>query len=127
MDDIIVTGDDHEEIQNLKSKLTKEFKIKDLGSLRYFLGIEVAWSKEGLYVSQRKYILDLLEHIGMLSCKPLDTPIDHNNKLRINLDGVLVDERRYQRLVGKLIETCLIQGQTLHILSVSWVNSCMLP
>ena len=42
MDDIIVTGDDHEEIQNLKSKLTKEFKIKDLGSLRYFLGIEVA-------------------------------------------------------------------------------------
>ena len=41
VNDIIVTRDDHEEIQDLKDKLAKEFKIKDLGSLRYFLGIEI--------------------------------------------------------------------------------------
>ena len=54
-------------------------------------------------MSQRKYILDLLEQIGMFGCKPLDTPIDHNHKLGINLDRVLVDKRRYRRLVGNLI------------------------
>ena len=58
VDDIILTGNDIKEMKLLKTKLAKEFEIKDLGKLRYFLGIEVAQSKKGIYVSQRKYILD---------------------------------------------------------------------
>ena len=60
VDDIIVTGNDEEEIQRLKTYLSNEFEIKDLGSLKYFLGNEVACSKGGIFISQQKYILDVL-------------------------------------------------------------------
>jgi len=64
VDDIIVTGDNQLEINNLKGMLAKEFEIKNLGNLRYFLGMEIARSKEGIFVSQRKYTLDLLKKLG---------------------------------------------------------------
>ncbi|CAL2268732.1 unnamed protein product [Prunus armeniaca] len=102
-DDIIMTGDDIEEISKLKIQLAKEFDIKDLGTLRYFLGIEVAHSKEGIFISQRKYVLDLLTETGMLACKPADTPIEQNHRLGEQTDDTPVDRGRYQRLVGKLI------------------------
>ncbi|RVX00860.1 Retrovirus-related Pol polyprotein from transposon TNT 1-94 [Vitis vinifera] len=58
VDDIILTGDHEEKIDLLKKLLTKEFEIKDPGNLKYFLGMEIARSKKGIAVSQRKYILD---------------------------------------------------------------------
>ncbi|KAI5341577.1 hypothetical protein L3X38_009452 [Prunus dulcis] len=74
VDDMIVTGDDQAEMQNLQKYLASEFEIKSLGDLKYFLGIEVARSKYGIFLSQRKYILDLLVETGMLDSKPIDTP-----------------------------------------------------
>ena len=103
VDDIILTGDDQKEMERLKTSLATEFEIKDLGSLRYFLGMEVARSRKGIVVSQRKYILDLLKETGMSSCKPADTPIDPNKKLGDSKQGDPVDAGQYQRLVGKLI------------------------
>ena len=75
VDDIILTGDDVMEMNRLKKSLASEFKIKDLGLLRYFLGMEVARSKKGIVVPQRKYILDLLKERGMSDCRPLNTPM----------------------------------------------------
>ncbi|RVW30562.1 Retrovirus-related Pol polyprotein from transposon RE1 [Vitis vinifera] len=69
--------------QNLKKYLSEEFEVKDLGNLKYFLGMEVARSRKGIVVSQRKYILDLLKETGMLGCKPIDTPMDSQKKLGI--------------------------------------------
>ncbi|RVX23717.1 Retrovirus-related Pol polyprotein from transposon RE1 [Vitis vinifera] len=103
VDDIIVTGNDEEEISRLKTILSKEFEIKDLGTLRYFLGMEVARSSKGIFVSQRKYTLDLLKETGMLGCKPSNTPMDPFNKIGSKEDMVAVDKGRYQRLVGRLI------------------------
>ncbi|KAH9769750.1 protein kinase domain-containing protein [Citrus sinensis] len=103
VDDIILTGDDTEEMSILKQCLAKEFEIKDLGQLRYFLGMEVARSTKGIMVSQRKYTLDLLKKTGMSGCKPADTPINPNVKLGEMKRGVHVDTGRYQGLVGKLI------------------------
>uniref|UniRef100_A0A2N9G8E4 Reverse transcriptase Ty1/copia-type domain-containing protein n=1 Tax=Fagus sylvatica TaxID=28930 RepID=A0A2N9G8E4_FAGSY len=103
VDDIVVTGNDIMEMGKLKTYLAKEFEIKDLGTLRYFLGIEVARSKEGIFVSQRKYVLDLLVETGMLACKPIDTPIEQNHRLGEDVDDTPVDRERYQKLVGKLI------------------------
>ena len=60
IDDIIIIGDDYDEMEQLKEFLSEEFELKDLGTLKYFLGMEVARSRVGIVVSQRKYILDLL-------------------------------------------------------------------
>jgi hypothetical protein len=72
-------------------------------SLKYFLGIEVARSKHGIFISQRKYILDLLKETGLLICKAIDNPVEVNVKLGEDSESPLVDKGRYQRLVGRLI------------------------
>ena len=77
--------------------------MKDLGQFKYFLGIEVVRSKDGVLLSQRKYVLDLLIETGMLDCKPVETPMEMNHKLRILPDQAPTDKGRYQRLVGRLI------------------------
>uniref|UniRef100_A0A2N9EWH5 Reverse transcriptase Ty1/copia-type domain-containing protein n=1 Tax=Fagus sylvatica TaxID=28930 RepID=A0A2N9EWH5_FAGSY len=95
---------DEEGIRRLRDYLAKEFEMKDLGALRYFLGIEVARSRHGIFLSQRKYVLDLLTETGMLACKPIDTPIEQNHKLGDDrVDQVPTNKERYQRLVGRLI------------------------
>lgn len=103
VDDMIITGNDEEGMKELKLQLSREFEMKDLGGLKYFLGIEVSRSKKGIFLSQRKYILDLLSEVGMLECKPAETPMVQNLKLEIKSDQNPVDKERYQRLVGKLI------------------------
>ena len=103
VDDMVVTGDDPVEMASLQKRLSLEFEMKDLGQLKYFLGIEVARSKLGISLSQRKYVLDLLAETGMLDCKPIDTPIEMNHKLAIYPDQVPTNKSRYQRLVGRLI------------------------
>ena len=102
VDDIIITGNDYENINNLKQHLFQHFQTKDLGRLRYFLGIEVAQSKAGIAISQRKYALDILKETGMLDCKPIDTPMDPNIKLLPDQGEPYPDQGRYRRLVGKL-------------------------
>jgi transposase InsO family protein len=102
VDDMIITGDDCLEISRLKQNLSKEFEVKDLGQLKYFLGIEIARSPRGIVLSQRKYVLDLLSDTGMLGCRPASTPIEQNYKLCAE-SGDPVNKERYQRLVGRLI------------------------
>ena len=77
--------------------------MKNLGGLKYFLGIEVARSKRGIFLSQRKYVLDLLTEVGMLDCKPADSSTVQNKKLGVYPDQEPADKESYQRLVGKLI------------------------
>ncbi|KAM1025522.1 hypothetical protein PS2_038373 [Malus domestica] len=78
---MVVIGNDPEEKAALQKYLASEFEMKDLGALKYFLGIEVARSQQGIFLSQRKYVLDILTETGMLACKPADTPIELNHKL----------------------------------------------
>ena len=66
MDDIAITGSDSTGISSLESFLHSQFHTKDLGMLRYFLGVEVMRSKHGIFLSQRKYVLDLLSETGKL-------------------------------------------------------------
>ena len=75
VDDMIITGNDEEEITRLQKELATEFEMKNLGGLKCFLGIEVVRSKQGIFLSQRKYVLDILTKVGMLECKLVDTPI----------------------------------------------------
>jgi len=103
VDDIVLTGDDCDELAKLKKKLAEEFEIKDLGALKYFLGMEFARSREGIFVNQKKYVIDLLNETGMLGCKPAETPIEPNVKLQLTEVENVKNREHYQRLVGRLI------------------------
>ena len=102
VDDIIVTGNDEVEIGRIKQRLAQDFEMKDLGNLRYFLKMEVARNKNGISISQRKYVLGFLRDTGMMGCKPVDTPMDANVKLDMKENDEPVDKGQFQRLVGKL-------------------------
>ncbi|XP_023728755.2 uncharacterized mitochondrial protein AtMg00810-like [Lactuca sativa] len=103
VDDVIITGNNIERIQQIKAQLDNAFSIKDLGQLKYFLGIEVAKTENGLVLSQRKYVLDILQDSGMLGCKPSKFPIEQNVKLDRGENEEKVDSRQYRRLVGRLL------------------------
>ena len=103
VDDIVVIEDDLEEIERLKKHLATKFEIKDLGRLRYFLGIEVTPSNKSIFISQQKYVLDLLKEIEMLRHKPTNIPFEQNHKLMNDKDEVVVDHGTYQRPMRKLI------------------------
>ena len=103
VDDIIVTGDDVKEKQSLSQCLATEFEIKALRRLKYFLGIEVAHSKLGIFISQQKYVTDLLKETSKTACNPASTPMDPNLKLEKAEEDAPVDREMYQRLVGRLI------------------------
>ena len=81
MDDIVIIGSDQDGIQKFKQHLFSHFQTKDLGKLKYFLGIEVAQSNSEVVISQRKYNLDILADTSMLECKSVYTPMDPNVKL----------------------------------------------
>ena len=87
----------------MRNNLFKEFEMKDLGGLKYFLGIEVLRSNKGIFISQRKYIMDLLAETGMVDCKPTDTPMQVKHDLKFEEEVNLANKERYQWLVGKLI------------------------
>ncbi|XP_075076365.1 uncharacterized protein LOC142163017 [Nicotiana tabacum] len=102
VDDIVITGSDITGISTLKSFLHTQFQTKDLGQLKYFLGVEVTRSKKGIFLSQRKYTLDLLAETGKLGSKPCSMPMVPNTQL-VKEDGELFeDPEKYRRLVGKL-------------------------
>nr|XP_016452878.1 PREDICTED: uncharacterized mitochondrial protein AtMg00810-like [Nicotiana tabacum] len=117
VDDMLITGDCLRLIEETKANLQQAFKMKDLGELKYFLGIEFARSKQGILMHQRKYALELVSEIGLAAAKPAITPLDANMKLTTTeydehlrrtkptalLDEELSDSTPYQRLIGKLL------------------------
>ena len=101
VDDILITGNNSALIHRLITMLSSEFKLRDLGHARYFLGIEVAPTSMGLVLSQHKYVLDILNRAGMTSCKPVDTPASVA-KLDLQSTELFSDATRFRQVVGAL-------------------------
>ncbi|XP_019253800.1 PREDICTED: uncharacterized protein LOC109232483 [Nicotiana attenuata] len=112
VDDILLTGPDLMLLEEVKVKLQQAFKMKDLGELKYFLGIEFARSQQGILMHQRKHTLELISELGLGAAKPAVTPIEANTKLttkdydehtsmhNTTDDELLLDPSKYQRLLG---------------------------
>nr|XP_016457484.1 PREDICTED: uncharacterized mitochondrial protein AtMg00810-like [Nicotiana tabacum] len=95
--------------------LQKKFKMKVLGELKFFLGIEFARSSKGIHMRQRKYSLELIYELGLGGAKTAGTPLEYNQKLTsiefdrafnkdaAHEDPILEDAGEYQRLVGRLL------------------------
>ncbi|XP_019199717.1 PREDICTED: uncharacterized protein LOC109193309 [Ipomoea nil] len=103
VDDFILASNDGNQIQQIKDHLHATFQIKDLGNLRFFLGLEVARTHKGIAISQRKYALDLLTETGFLGSKPVKTPMTQTLKLSQTDDTPLENNTQFRRLIGKLL------------------------
>ena len=96
VDDIVITGSDYKGILSLKSFLHNQFHTKDLEILKYFLGVKFMRSKQGIMLSQWKYILDMLSETGKLGVKPCSTPMALNVQLTKERE-LFGDLERYQK------------------------------
>lgn len=101
VDYVILIGNDIHEIARIKQFLDNSFKIRYLGILTYFLGLEIARSKKGISICQRKYALEILKDTGYLACKPASTPMDSHLKLSLASGNPLKDHTVY-RVGGKV-------------------------
>jgi histone deacetylase 1/2 len=101
VDDIVLTGSSLDLLQRIVDHLRNEFAIRDMGELRFFLGIDVRRTSAGFSLSQARYAEDILQRAGMSSCKPAPTPIDAKSKL--SADGPVTDDASsYRSLAGAL-------------------------
>ncbi|KAK1646342.1 hypothetical protein QYE76_064147 [Lolium multiflorum] len=96
-------GDDPEYIAFVKARLRDQFLMTDLGPLRYFLGLEVSSTSDGFYISQEKYIQDLLTRAALGDERIIETPMELNFRLRSTDGDPLPDPTRYRHLVGSLV------------------------
>ena len=107
VDDLIITGSDKAGIQATKEFLKSVFDIKDLGEMKYFLVIEICRSKEGLFMSQRKYTMDMLKETDVLGGKIAKTPLEEGYKVlregEVEEKQLFEDPKLYRKMVGKLI------------------------
>ncbi|XP_010412990.1 PREDICTED: uncharacterized protein LOC104699374 [Camelina sativa] len=103
VDDLIIAGSSPKATQDFKDYLSSCFHMKDLGPLKYFLGIEVARNATGIYICQRKYALDIISETGLMGAKPAAFPLEQTHDLFMNTSPLLPDPQRYRRLIGRLI------------------------
>ena len=120
VDDMIITGDDLNGIQELKDFLSQQFEMKDLGHLSYFLGLKITHSTDGLYITQAKYVSELLSRVGLTDRKIVDNPVELNAHLTPTGGKPLSNPSLYRRLVGNLVYltvACLDISYVVHQVS----------
>ena len=103
VDDLVLTGSNADHIAATKAALTSTFEMTDLGLLHFFLGLEVLQTQRGMFISQRRYVSELLEAFGMEDARPISSPMDPNAKLSAYDSSGPADPNLYRKLVGSLI------------------------
>ncbi|PNF15497.1 hypothetical protein B7P43_G17001 [Cryptotermes secundus] len=102
VDDFIIASKDLQEMTVLKNKLKEKFKVKDLGNLKYFLGIRIIRKEQTMHLSQAAYVGKLLEKFGMSDCHQVKTPMEQNPPRELEGDCI-VGQKPYKELVGCLM------------------------
>lgn len=102
VDDIILTGNNSQAIDKVVKCLNQSFAVKDMGSLSYFLGLEVTKKGTDIVLSQRKYILEILQRVGLSDAKPVSTPMATNANLAQDDSDVFDNPVKYRQVVGAL-------------------------
>ena len=102
VDDFVLTASSTDLLRRITDRLHSEFAMTDLGDLHHFLGISVTRSPNGLFLSQRQYVVDLLQHVGMAECHSTATPVDTRAKLSATDSAPIEDATQYRSLVGAL-------------------------
>ncbi|XP_022889232.1 uncharacterized protein LOC111404697 [Olea europaea var. sylvestris] len=95
--DIVICGNDLPYNEQFKKTLDDQFKLKDLGVLKYFLGLEVARTSKGISICQRKYAIEILADVNYLGAKPTKSHLPHNLKLSKDGEEAIADASMYRR------------------------------
>jgi len=103
VDDIAIASNDSVAVNSLIGILNDRFRLKDLGELKFFLGLEIARSTKGISISQRKYSLEIIYDASLLASKPVLFPMVQNLKLSRDVVRVLSDPTPYMRFIGRLL------------------------
>ena len=103
VDDLIFTGNDDVMFKEFKKSMMVEFEMSDLGMMHYFLGIEVVQLANGVFISQKKYVQDILDRFQMKDCNPVCTPTKFGLKLNKDHEGKKVDSTLYKQIIGSLM------------------------
>lgn len=128
MDDLLITGFNSTLLDSNRNALLQKFKMKDLGPLKFFLGIEFARNASGILMNQRMYALELIADSGQGGAKPVSTPMDFNHHLTSyefdiakkgsQDDKLLIDTGSYQRLVGRLLYLTMTRPEIAYTVQV---------
>jgi hypothetical protein len=102
VDDIILTASNTQLLQRVIEELHQEFAIKDLGALRFFLGVQVRRDDTGFFLMQAQYTEDILDRAGMANCKPATTPVDAKQKLSASDGDPTANATFYRSITGAL-------------------------
>ncbi|XP_057981300.1 secreted RxLR effector protein 161-like [Malania oleifera] len=100
-----------------------EFKMSDLGMMHYFVGIEVVQSANGIFISQKKYVQDILDRFQIKDCNPVSTPTEFGLKLNKDYEGKKVDSTLYEQIVGSLMYLTATRPDIMY--SVSLISRYM--
>ena len=102
VDDLVLASNDLDFLNKFKAYLGYCFRMKDLDKFKYFLGIQVARADEGIFLSQRKYTLDIIKDCCLLGAKHVSIPVEQNHHLASDKGPLFSDPKQYRRLVGHL-------------------------
>jgi hypothetical protein len=108
VDDLILAGDDEGTIFQVKEELSSEFEMKDLGKLKYFLGLDIKQDEDGkLRIDQKQCILRVLKRFGMEDCRGISTPIKTNLKMEKRMNNEELTKKSCIELLGYLMYTVI--------------------
>ncbi|XP_019460008.1 PREDICTED: uncharacterized protein LOC109359768 [Lupinus angustifolius] len=111
VDDLLIIGSCSKGIEELKGSLKGEFEMTDLGRLAYFLCLEFQHIRRGLFMHQRKYLLEVLNKFNMINCNPSKTPAEMNLRLGNCEEEEVVDATVFRQIVGNLRYICHIRPE----------------
>ncbi|XP_038904259.1 uncharacterized mitochondrial protein AtMg00810-like [Benincasa hispida] len=119
VDDLLVTGNNTDHIQNFKQEMMKTFEMTDLGFMSYFLGMEIKQGQDEVFICQKKYVKEILKKFQIDECKVARTPINQKEKL-CKEDGVVkVDEGYFRSLIGFLMYLTTTRPDILNVFTRS--------
>lgn len=123
VDDLIYTGNDDELMMEFKKSMQSEFAMTDMGKMKFFLGLEATQKADGIFVCQKKYVIDLLERFGMSNSNSAHNPMVPGCKLGKDEDGKGVNKTLYKQMVGSLMYATATRPDIMY--SVSQVSRFM--
>jgi hypothetical protein len=92
--------------EEFSRNMIQKFEMSMMGELKYFLGFQIKQLQEGTFISQTKYIQDILKKFGMKNGKPIKTPMGTNGHLDLDTEGKSVDQKVYRSMIGSLLYLC---------------------